>query len=176
MDERLDLFQRNTDAFSWYMERDAGLRSTVVAVAFLTASPDWDTVLAKLERASRVIPVFRMRVVEPPARMATPRWVVADDFDLTWHVRRVDAPAPHTWATVIDMARVAAMTAFDPAHPLWEFTLVEHLEDGQAALIMKFHHSLTDGIGGMKLALELFDLTPESPAPGAEVEAPDANS
>jgi hypothetical protein len=61
---------------------------------------------------------------------------------------------------VIDVARHAATTAFDPVHPLWEFTLVEHLEGGRAALVMKLHHSLTDGIGGMELALLLFDLEP----------------
>jgi WS/DGAT/MGAT family acyltransferase len=176
MAARPEVFQRETDAFSWYMERDPGLRSTVVAVVWLASSPDWGTVLAKLDRATRAIPIFRTRVVEPPGRVATPRRVVATDFDLAWHARRVDAPAPHTKATVIELARIAAMTAFDPAHPLWEFTLVEHLEDGGAAFIMKFHHSLTDGVGGMKLALQLFDLEPESPPLGAELEAPAVES
>ena len=49
------------------------------------------------------------------------------------------------------------MTGFDPSHPLWEFTLVEHLRGGRAALVMKLHHSLTDGLGGMQLALLLYD-------------------
>ena len=56
------------------------------------------------------------------------------------------------------MARIAAMTAFDRARPLWEFTLVEQLEGGRAALVMKLHHSLTDGLGGMQLMLTLFDV------------------
>ena len=65
---------------------------------------------------------------------------------------------------MLELARNAAMTAFDHAHPLWEFTLVENLEGGRAALVMKVHHALTDGIGGMQLALELFDTEPEPPA------------
>jgi WS/DGAT/MGAT family acyltransferase len=49
------------------------------------------------------------------------------------------------------------MSTFDRSRPLWEFTLVEHVEGDRAALVMKHHHSLTDGIGGIQLALLLFD-------------------
>jgi len=45
------------------------------------------------------------------------------------------------------LARLEAMSGFDRARPLWQFTLVEQLIGGRAALIMKVHHSLTDGIG-----------------------------
>ena len=103
-----------------------------------------------------------MRLVEPSVRLATPRWVVCDDFDLMWHLRRVGAPDPGTPDTVIELARRGATTAFDPAHPLWEFTLVEHLKGGRAALIIKVHHSLTDGLGGMQLALNILDVSRES--------------
>jgi diacylglycerol O-acyltransferase len=58
---------------------------------------------------------------------------------------------------VLDMAQPAAMAGFDRCRPLWEFTLVEGLADGRAALIQKIHHSLTDGIGGVELALLILD-------------------
>jgi WS/DGAT/MGAT family acyltransferase len=172
MSECADQFMRHSDAFSWYMENDPALRSTIVAVAWLDQLPDWDRFVDKVDRASRVIPLFRMRLVEPPARLAPPRWAVDPGFDLSWHVRRVDAPPPHTRPAVMELARNAAMTGFDHARPLWEFTLVGNLRsegnDG-AALIMKIHHSLTDGVGGMQLALQLFDLdtvgVPLSPTP-----------
>lgn len=163
---RVDQFMRESDAFSWYMESDPALRATVVAVAWLDRSPDWDTLVDRLERATRLVPIFRRRPVEPPGRLATPRWELDPDFDLSWHLRRVATPVPHTSATVLEMARLDAMTGFDTAHPLWEFTLVEGLEDGGAAMVMKLHHSLTDGIGGMQLLLSLFDTTSESPTRG----------
>jgi len=174
MRESADVFMRDSDAFSWYMEHDPALRSTIVAVAWLDRSPDWNELCARLERATRQIPVFRMRLLEPPARLSTPRWAVDPDFDLGWHVRRVDAPAPRTPAVVLEIARIAATTAFDPAHPLWEFTLVEHLEYDQAALVMKLHHSLTDGIGGMDLALLLFDADAEVSGPATSDPLPPA--
>ncbi len=168
----MGVFMRDTDAFTWYMERDPILRSTVVAVAWLDRSPDWDVLVARLERASRLLPILRQRVFALPVRLATPRWMVDGRFDLRWHLRRMDSPAPHTPETVVAIARNAAMTAFDRSFPLWEFTLVEHLEGERAALIMKMHHSLTDGLGAMQLAPLLFDLQRTPGAPDDDVEAP----
>jgi WS/DGAT/MGAT family acyltransferase len=162
-------FMRDSDAFTWYMERDPVLRSTVVAVAWLGQSPDWPRLARRVDQATRQIPMFRQRVLEPPGRLSTPRWTGDEDFDLAWHLRRVDAPPPHTTDTVLHLARVASMSAFDRSRPLWEFTLVDHLANGGAALIMKMHHSLTDGVGAMQLAMLLFDAepdgTPGEPAP-----------
>jgi len=171
MAEARESFMRDTDAFSWYMEKDAGLRSTIVAVAWLDGRPDFDVVTARLERATRLVPRFRQRPLPAPGRLATPRWVDTD-FDLSLHLRRMEAPRPHTRATVIELARTEAMSSFDVSRPLWQFTLVENLVDDQAALVMKVHHSLTDGIGGAKLALLLFEATAQAKS-GDEVPVPE---
>jgi WS/DGAT/MGAT family acyltransferase len=176
MNEEVDMFLRNSDAFSWYMERDPGLRSTIVAVAWLDSTPDWTLLVAKLEAATRAVPSSRMRLVEPPVRLATPRWVVCDEFDLAWHLHRVGAPDPGAPDTVMELARRAATTAFDPARPLWEFTLVEGMEDGRAALIIKVHHSLADGVGGMQLALNILDVSREPELPESPPTAPTGES
>jgi WS/DGAT/MGAT family acyltransferase len=165
-------FMRESDAFAWYMETDQTLRSTVVIVAWLERSPDWDALVAKLEWTSRMIPGFRERVRVPPFRLATPRWTVDQRFDLARHLRRFDSPAPHTWDTVMAVAGAAASEEFDRSRPLWEFTLVEDLDDGRAALVMKLHHSLTDGIGGVELALFLFDLEATPAQTPVEPESP----
>ena len=153
-------FMRNSDAFAWAMEHDASLRSTVVTIIMLDRSPDWDILVDRFERIGRLIPMFRQRVVEslPPA---PPRWVQDPDFDMDYHLRRVIAPHPGTFDTVLEMARRAEMAEFDRARPLWEVTLVDELADGGAALVCKLHHSLTDGIGGVQIAMLLFDTTEE---------------
>jgi diacylglycerol O-acyltransferase / wax synthase len=161
-----------SDAFSWYMERDPLLRSTVVTVLLFDRSPDPALLREKAERASRIIPGLRHRITETPLRLAPPRWTVDPDFDLSWHVRRIEAPRPGTLAGVLELARIAGMTGFDRAHPLWEWTLVEGLENRRAALVLKLHHSLMDGIGGMRLAAQLFDLEPGSSA-GPMPDAPE---
>ncbi|MGO8873441.1 MAG: wax ester/triacylglycerol synthase domain-containing protein [Acidimicrobiales bacterium] len=177
MGEQTELFMRDTDAFTWYMEHDPGLRSTILAIAWLDRRADFEVVAARLERATRLAPRFRQRLVEPPGHLATPRWVDTD-FDLSFHLRRIAAPAPHTPETVIDFARVEAMSGFDQSRPLWQFTLVEGLEGDRAALVMKVHHSMTDGVGGMQLALLVFEATAEAgavdevPEPPADNRAP----
>jgi WS/DGAT/MGAT family acyltransferase len=62
---------------------------------------------------------------------------------------------------VLELARQAEMADFDRARPLWELTLVEGLSDGRAALLCKLHHALTDGVGGVEIAMALFDLARE---------------
>jgi len=170
MNERSERFMRDTDAFSWYLEADPNLRVTILAIAWLDGRPDFEVLTARLERATRLVPRFRQRPLQPPGRLAPPRWVDTD-FDLSLHLRRIDSPRPHTRATVLDFARVEAMSGFDPTRPLWQFTLVENLVGDQAALVMKVHHSLTDGIGGVRLALLLFETT-SGADPGEEVPVP----
>ncbi|HUO49543.1 MAG TPA: hypothetical protein VMU09_11980, partial [Acidimicrobiales bacterium] len=70
------VFMRGSDAFSWYMERDPIMRSTIVAVAWLDRVPEWAVVQARLERAVDAVPLFRTRPLTPPARLSTPRWTL----------------------------------------------------------------------------------------------------
>jgi WS/DGAT/MGAT family acyltransferase len=173
MSEHLEVHMRDSDAFSWYMEKDPLLRSTVVCVLILDGSPDWDRLPERLERSTRLSPGFRHRVVMPPMRLSTPRWVVDPDFDLSWHVRRFEAAPPRTLATVLDFARKTGMAGLDRDRPLWEMTFIEGLEGDRTALVLKLHHSLTDGIGGMDLARFLFDIEPDPGDLGPMPEAPD---
>ncbi len=171
LDERVEVHMRDTNAFAWYMEQDPLLRSTVVVVLMLDGTPDWDELVDRLERFTRLAPGFRQKVVLPPLRLATPRWVVDPDFDLSWHLRRFQAAPPRTLAAVLEFARKTGMAGLDRNRPLWEFTFIEELEGGQTAVVMKLHHSLTDGVGGMEIARLVFDVEPE---PGDLGPMPDA--
>jgi diacylglycerol O-acyltransferase / wax synthase len=155
-----------SDAFTWYMERDPTLRSTVVVVVWLDRAPEWDLLVARIDRLSRLMPSARQRVVEPPFRLATPRWTYDPHFDLYWHLRRMAAPRPRTRDAVLELARRAAMEPFDRDRPLWKLTLVGGMVRGEAALILKFHHSLSDGVGGMQSLAILADLQREPSDPG----------
>jgi hypothetical protein len=99
---RDDTYMSDSDAFSWYMEADPLLRSTVVSVMVLEAAPDIDRLLDRAERATRMAPGFRHKVVQAPSHLANPRWVVDPDFDLTFHVRRIRVAEPRTIAEVLE--------------------------------------------------------------------------
>lgn len=154
-----------TDFMSWRLDIDPVLRSTIVAVVLLDRSPDPDRVDATMRRAIRRIPLFRCRVVPDRYGMSPPHWEEDPDFDPSWHVRRFTLPGAADWAGVLDVARTAAMTAFDKDRPLWEFTVLDGLDGGRAALVMKVHHSLTDGVGGMQMIDRIVDRTRDGGTP-----------
>ncbi|HEX3667713.1 MAG TPA: wax ester/triacylglycerol synthase family O-acyltransferase [Acidimicrobiia bacterium] len=161
-----DLQMSDADALMWTVEKDPTLRSTVVTVLTLDRSPDWDALVERVERGSHLIPRLRQRVVTPMLRVGPPCWSADTQFDLSYHLRRVRAPEPGSFECVLDLARNAAMAGFDRARPLWEYTVVDGLEGGGAALVLKVHHSITDGVGGMKMLMMLFDLERDPGPPG----------
>ena len=146
-----------SDAFSWHMERDPVLRPSIVVAVWLDRAPDWDALVARVDRTSRLMPSLRQRVIDNPIPVIAPRWIYDPHFDLNWHMRRVRAPEPRTRDAVLQLARRPAMDTFDRARPLWELTLVEGLENGGAALIAKVHHSLSDGVSGMRMLAVIAD-------------------
>ncbi|MBI2169592.1 MAG: wax ester/triacylglycerol synthase family O-acyltransferase [Actinobacteria bacterium] len=166
-------YMGDADALLWNIEKDPTLRSTITALAVLDSSPDWDRVVAKVDRATRVIPQLRQRVVVPPLRVGPPRWTTDAHFDLDYHLRRIRAPEPGDAAALLRLTEGLGMAGFDRARPLWEFVLIEGLEGGGAALVQKVHHSITDGVGGIKLAMNLLDLDPHPSEPDELAPAPE---
>lgn len=158
------------DAFTITLERDPQLRATIVALAVFDRAPDWQRLVERVDRATRLVPRFRQKLIPVPFGLAPPRWVVDPDFDLALHLHRVRVHRGGGMAAVLDLARTQGLTSFDPDRPLWQFTLVEGLPKQRAALIMKLHHALTDGVGGIEIAAHVVDLereperTPSMPA------------
>ncbi len=164
----------DSDALMWTIEKDAMLRSTITAVAILDRAPERARLRALLDRATRTVPRLRQRVRANPLSIAPPRWEVDPSFDLDYHVRFARVSGDGTLRDVLDMVQPIAMAGFDRARPLWEATLVEGMEDGRAALVMKIHHAITDGVGSVKLALIMFELE-RDPTGGDDLPpAPDA--
>lgn len=151
----------DADAFALRMERDPLLRSTIVSVAVLDRSPDWEHFVGRMERATRLAPSLRQRLVNSPLGLAPPRLVFDPHFDLSWHLRRVRVTEGGDLDEVLEHASRMGESSFDPERPLWEVTLFEGLTDDRAALVIKVHHALTDGIGGMQIAIHAVDLTRE---------------
>ena len=122
---------------------------------------------ATVERAIVAIPRLVDRVVSPPLRIAAPEWRADPTFEVDYHIRRIAIPEPGSMRDFLDVAQITTAPPLDRSRPLWEFTLVEGLEGGRAALLQRLHHTITDGVGGMRLSLSLVDLERE-PAPAIE--------
>lgn len=150
------------ETLMWRAEADPRLRSSVCALEELDVTPDWDRLLAAHEWATRLVPRFRQRVVEPAFGLGTPSWVVDPDFDLHYHVRRVRLPEGAGFRELLEAAEQIAMAPLDRARSLWEAVLFEGLPDGRAAYLLKLHHATADGIGFVQVLGELHSRTRRS--------------
>jgi WS/DGAT/MGAT family acyltransferase len=154
----------DSDALMWTIEKDPLLRSTITAVLMLDRAPDEKRLRHLLERGTRVVPRMRQRVRANTLSVAPPRWEVDPHYDLDYHLRWVRAAGDRDLRAVLDLAEPMAMQGFDRARPLWETMVVTDLADGGAALIMKIHHAITDGVGAVQIALVMFELAREAEA------------
>ena len=161
------------DAVMWGIEDDPLLRSVIVALVSLESEPDRHRLTERVERLTRVVPQLRQRVIGNPVSLIPPRWETDPHFDLDYHLRWIALPAGESsMRGVLRLAEIAAEQDFDRDRPLWEMTVATGLDDGGAAIIVKLHHAITDGVGGMMLAATMFDLAPEGADLGPMPEAP----
>ena len=63
----------------------------------------------------------------------------------------------------MDLAEVALQSPLDISRPLWTATLIEGLAGGRAALMVHLSHAVTDGVGGVEMFANFYDLEREPP-------------
>ena len=133
--------------------------------------------------AARVLAVPRLRQTLRPTPFGCGRPVWCDDpaFDIARHVsslscappvrgaggRRPDPVAANDAAAppvrpggqqdLLDLAAQVIAERLPADRPLWSATLITGLADGRCALVVVFHHILTDGIGGLAVLARLVD-------------------
>ena len=166
----------DAEAIMWAVESDPFLRTDFTNITLLASSPDPARLRAGLEHAIGVFPPLRQRVARPPLGLAPPQWADDPDFDLRYHLRRLSVSPPGELRQVLDLAAQLAAMPLDRARPLWELTVIEGMADGQAVVLQRLHHTLTDGVGGMKLLRSLLARTPgldageEAPEPTQQLD------
>ncbi|MDQ1456115.1 MAG: hypothetical protein QOH28_1735, partial [Actinomycetota bacterium] len=155
----------------WAVEKDPALRSDFCNLTLLDRRPSDDRVRATMQRALEAIPRLGQRVIGAPLRIVPPAFADDPTLDLDAHVRVVGVPAPGDDRALLDLCGALAEHALDRARPLWEFTIIEGLTGGRAAMLQKVHHTVTDGVGGLKLSIAMVDLE-RDPAPTATERVP----
>ncbi len=168
---RYDDRMGESDALLWNIERDPMLRSTIASVMVLEKPPDPERFAKAVLRSLEKVPRLRQRVALDPLGAAPPRWERDPHFDLEYHVRRVRVAGAGRLRDLLDLAQPIAMQAFDKDRPLWELHQVEGLEEGRAGLVLKLHHSVSDGVGLVRMSSSLVERSPE-PRPDRPRAAP----
>lgn len=145
-----------SDAVLWAIEADPHLRSTVTAVALLDKAPVFEDLRKRVQECTEAFPRLRQRVAEPPLGLGPPRWVDAADFDLDSHVHLLHSGGADLGG-LLELAAMVAREGVDRTAPLWQIIVVDDIAGEGGSVIVKFHHSLTDGVGGMELMLSILD-------------------
>ena len=146
-------------------DRHASFAIASVAV-FEGPAPSYEEFLAAIAGRLPLVPLYRKKLRTIPFRLGLPVWVDDQNFDLRYHVRQTALPAPGGDEQLSRLVARVMTQRLDRDYPLWEYWLVEGLDQGRWALISKVHHCMVDGVSGTDLYRVIFDASPE-PSPPA---------
>jgi WS/DGAT/MGAT family acyltransferase len=153
MNERLSPME----AIMWRVGHDATLRMTVGAFVVLDGPPATQALADRLDQVARHVPRLRRRPDEATALRTRPAWVDDPDPVPDNHLRTLSVASPGSLRQALDLVGLLESVPFDPERSPWDVTLIEGLENGRAALYLRAHHALTDGLGGIRLLGLLLD-------------------
>ncbi|MEV0948203.1 wax ester/triacylglycerol synthase family O-acyltransferase [Rhodococcus sp. NPDC049939] len=118
------------------------------------ADPDYvKTMYETMLSYTDVDPMFRKMPASPVGSLGNLWWAAESEVDLEYHVRHSALPSPYRVRELLTLASRLHGTLLDRHRPLWEMHLIEGLEDGRFAVFTKFHHSLMDGVSGLRLLM-----------------------
>jgi WS/DGAT/MGAT family acyltransferase len=149
------------DALMWRTERHPSQSWSGIVVVGLDCAPEWDRLYSAMGWVMDLVPRFTEKVVDPALPTGTPVWVKDENFDLAYHLRQVELPAPGTERQLLDLAQELALDPLDRSRPPWQTWLVTGLEDGRAAFLFKAQHVILDGTGATLLLERLLNRSRE---------------
>jgi diacylglycerol O-acyltransferase / wax synthase len=154
------------------MDNDVNLMM-IVGVWLLTPAITLAALRERVQDKLLKYPRFHQKVMAD-AMGAT--WVEDEGFDITRHVvpaklaPRKGESARHALQR---LCGELATTQLEPAHPLWQFHLIDGYEGG-SALIARVHHCIGDGIALISVMMSITDGGADPPKRRQKVRAEDA--
>ena len=158
-------------AFTYLETPNAHMHVAMTAIFDTDTMPggySFDAIRRLIAERMHLVAPFRRRLVTVPFNLNHPIWIEDPDFDLDFHIHRVNAPEPGGRRELADVAARIASVPLDRSKPLWEIWVIEGLKQNRVGVVTKVHHSAIDGASGAEIMTTLYDLSPE----GAEIEPP----
>lgn len=116
------------------------------------APPDFAAKLAeRLRQSTHAASPFDRRLA---GHLGIDFWEEDANFDLGHHFVHLALPKPGRIRELLAMVSRVHSALLDRSYPLWRTYLIEGLEDGRIAVYTKIHHSVVDGIAGIRLMLK----------------------
>jgi len=143
------------------MDNDVNLMM-IVGVWLLQPGITLAALRERVEGRLLKFPRFRQKVVQDAIGA---NWVLDENFAIDRHVvseKLARKRGQSERAALQARAGELATARLDPAHPLWQFHLIEHYEGG-SAMILRIHHCIGDGIALTSVMLSITDGGAEPP-------------
>ncbi len=137
------------DASFLYLETPSQVMS-VAAILQLDPSTipggyTFERMRAEMARRVKGLPIFRRKLADSLTNLDHPVWVEDDDFDIERHVHRIAIPSPGRVQEVAQMCSHLVGQELDRKKPLWDMWVMEGMERGRIALLLRMHHASVDG-------------------------------
>ena len=145
---------------TWLRFDRASNPMVIVGVLMLEGPVDAERLQETIVARLLTFPRFRQRV---ETQLTGLWWSEDRHFNLDRHVKRVRLPGAGGRAELEDFVADLASRRLDRSRPLWQFHIVEGY-DGGAALVVRIHHAIADGIALISVFLSLTDDRPDPPA------------
>jgi diacylglycerol O-acyltransferase / wax synthase len=143
----------HADAAWLHMDRPTNLM-VINSVLWFDEPVDWRRCRAVFcERIVDRFDRFRQRAVDG---VTGAHWEDVDELDLDLHFHHLALPAPGDRQALQALVGDRASKPLDRTRPLWEVCFIDGLGDG-AAVLVRMHHSIADGIALARVMLTLTD-------------------
>jgi diacylglycerol O-acyltransferase len=149
-----------TDAAFLYLERKE-IPLCIACVCVFDEPLPFDEFVASIDSKLHLVPRYLQIAVAPPFDIGYPSWEDDPHFDIRQHIFPVTVEAPGGETELQALAGRLFTQVMDRRKPLWEIYVVNGLQGGQGALIVKVHHALADGVAGASLLKVMLGPTPE---------------
>ena len=107
--------------------------------------------VAEFKAAGRVAPPFDKKLMGGFLSSVIYAWTRDEAPDLDYHVRHSGLPRPGGERELGILVSRLHCHSLDFTRPLWECHFIEGLENNRFAIYFKMHHSMIDGVSGMRL-------------------------
>lgn len=97
------------------------------------------------------MPPFNLRLAERSASRPMYAWETVKNIDIDYHLRHSALPQPGGERELAVLISRLHSIPLDHRRPMWEFHVIEGLEDDCFAIYSKMHHALIDGVAGARL-------------------------
>jgi WS/DGAT/MGAT family acyltransferase len=116
--------------------------------------------VAKMKSSRDFAPPWNLKLPGPLLGKFLLYWKTDNDLDLDYHVRHSALPKPGGERELGMLISRLHSHPLDFNRPLWECHVIEGLEDDRWAMYTKMHHSLIDGVSGMRLLQRVLSADP----------------